>query len=136
MGGNFKKGSGSLDFEEDESSSEEATAADQSSEDSHDAEESTPQSASGGSVEESPSSKYPYFVRRSSVTDERDNRLEIHIRDEVAEREGEYRSALAGELDTDGVSKTDAREFALKLAYEHPEMVAALMEDEGYSELD
>jgi len=30
------------------------------------------------------------------------------------------------------VSKTDAREFALLAAYEHPEKVAALMKEEGF----
>ncbi len=80
--------------------------------------------------------EYPYFVRRNNVGDERDTRLEIHVRDEVADREAEFRNAVAEHLETGEVSKTDAREFALLAAYEHPEKVAELMEDEGFGALD
>ncbi|WP_226023730.1 acyl-CoA dehydrogenase [Halomicrobium salinisoli] len=80
--------------------------------------------------------EYPYFVRRNNVGDERDTRLEIHVRDEVADREAEFRNAVAEQLGTGEVSKTDAREFALLAAYEHPEKVAELMEDEGFGALE
>ncbi|MFC6906667.1 acyl-CoA dehydrogenase [Halalkalicoccus tibetensis] len=83
-----------------------------------------------------PSEEYPYFVRRSNVGDERGTRLEIHVRDEVANREGEFRSALAEQLDTNEVAKTDAREFALLAAYRNPERVAELMREEGFGALD
>lgn len=135
MGDSFKKGSGSLNFGEEEPD-DESESVEPSNEESREIEETSPQSSSAGTPVESSSTTYPYFVRRSSVTDERDNRLEIHIRDEVADREREYRNALADELGTGSVPKTDAREFALKLAYEHPEKVAELMEEEGYGELD
>jgi len=84
-----------------------------------------------------PSSEtYPYFIRRRNVGDERDIRLEIHVRDEVADREGQYRSKLAEELGASDVSKTDAREFALLAAFEHPDRVAELMREEGFGALD
>lgn len=76
--------------------------------------------------------EYPYFVRRRNVGDERDTRLEIHVRDKVAEREGSFRSELAEHLDASEVSKTDAREFALLVAFRHPERVAELMREEGF----
>lgn len=76
--------------------------------------------------------QYPYFVRRSNVGDERDTRLEIHVRDKVADHEAEFRNELAESLGTNEVSKTDAREFALLAAFHHPEKVAELMQDEGF----
>jgi hypothetical protein len=88
-------------------------------------------SSSGGG-----SSRYPYFVRRSNVGDERDNRFELFARDEVVSQESEFRSQLAAELGTDDVAKTDAREYALLTAYNNVEEVAELMREDGYGELD
>jgi cytoskeletal protein RodZ len=88
-------------------------------------------SSSGGS-----SSRYPYFVRRSNVGDERDNRFELFARDEVVSQESEFRNQLAAELGTDDVAKTDAREYALLAAYNNVEEVAELMREDGYGELD
>ncbi|THE64007.1 acyl-CoA dehydrogenase [Salinadaptatus halalkaliphilus] len=80
--------------------------------------------------------QYPYFVRRNNVGDERDTRLEIHVRDGVAEQEAAFRNDVAAALETNEIAKTDAREFALLLAFEHPERVAELMEEEGFGALD
>lgn len=88
----------------------------------------------GGS---SPSTdEYPYFVRRSNVGDERDTRLEIHVRDEVADREAAFRRELAERLGASEVSKTDAREFALLAAFRCPDRVAELMREEGFGALE
>ncbi len=94
----------------------------------------------GESTEESATAttsieQYPYFVRRSNVGDERDTRLEIHVRDKVADREAAFRNELAEQLGTNEVSKTDAREFALLAAFQHPERVAELMAEEGFGTL-
>jgi len=86
-------------------------------------------------TDQSTVTEYPYFVRRNNVGDERDTRLEIHVRDKVAEGEAGFRSELAEELETNDVSKTDAREFALLAAFRHPERVAELMEEEGFGTL-
>jgi hypothetical protein len=51
------------------------------------------------------------------------------VRNQVDEKEWTFRSQLAEVLDTDEVSKTDAREFAHLAAFEHPEQVAELMEE-------
>ncbi|AEM58695.1 hypothetical protein HISP_15910 [Haloarcula hispanica N601] len=80
--------------------------------------------------------KYPYFVRRSNVGDERDNRLELFARDEVVSQEAEFRSQLASELGADDIAKTDAREYALLAAFDNVEDVAELMRGDGYGELD
>jgi hypothetical protein len=80
--------------------------------------------------------QYPYFIRRNNVGDERDTRLEIHVRDKVANREAKFRNELAEQLGASEVSKTDAREFALLVAFQHPDRVAELMREEGFGALD
>ncbi|AKH98647.1 acyl-CoA dehydrogenase [Halanaeroarchaeum sulfurireducens] len=160
---NFKSGSGNLDFGESDEEPSENDVVDQSetAEKSAEAEadsqkqasadiEDTDHDIAGGQSVEASSTKggsattggqsstgqtYPYFVRRSNVGDERDTRLELHVRDTVADQEAEFRANLADELGTSEVSKTDAREFALLAAFHHPERVAELMEDEGFNDL-
>jgi len=95
----------------------------------------TPPTSDTGAHQTS-SHQYPYFVRRSNVGDERDNRLEIFARDEVVSREAEFRSRLATELGADDIAKTDAREYALLAAFDNVEDVAELMRGDGYGELD
>jgi len=159
----FKSGSGNLDFgdsEEDDENEEEAE--EQTSNQNHreGQQQSTPADRSNGPVSDSATGsrkhssrastaentqsksgssageEYPYFVRRNNVGDERDTRLEVHVRDRVADQEGEFRSELADQLGTGEVSKTDAREFALLAAFQHPERVAEMMQEEGFGELD
>ncbi|OYR69877.1 hypothetical protein [Halorubrum ezzemoulense] len=162
MGGDsFKSGSGNLNFgdEEEEADDEPEKPDDIANEEADDQE---PEVATSAEVEESrtsrrtkntnsPSEKsttttppasdteahqYPYFVRRSNVGDERDNRLEIFARDEVVSREAEFRSRLATELGADDIAKTDAREYALLAAFNNVKHVAELMRGDGYGELD
>ncbi|MDT3436056.1 hypothetical protein KZ498_14475 [Haloarcula sp. 1CSR25-25] len=78
--------------------------------------------------------QYPYFVRRSNVGDERDNRLNFFARHKVVSREAEFRSQIASELKTDDIAKTDAREYALLAAFENVEDVAELMRGDGSRE--
>lgn len=159
---NFKSGSGNLDFgstddddEEPEPSTETTETSEEEIEDaeSADLEESAQASTDRASSDTEPSSrqsvsdpvstgestasdatteKYPYFVRRSNVGDERDTRLEIHVRDKIADQEPNFRNELAEHLGVNEVAKTDAREFALLAAFHNPERVAELMEDEGF----
>lgn len=155
---NFKSGSGNLDFgggdedEEDDDTVDEtaethaeqtmdsSTTADpgpsHSSETRSDGEQRSDRGIASEETSAGSSDSYPYFVRRSNVGDERDTRLEIHVRDKVAEQEATYRSELADQLGTTEISKTDAREFALLAAFQHPERVAELMQDEGFGTLD
>ena len=140
----MKKGSGSLDFGGDDS--DDGTQEDTSEppvqtprnsdeqQDKIDAEKSEPQTDDSSDQQDQ---DFPYFVRRSKVGDERDERIEVHLRETVLEEESDFRSSLADALDESGeVSKTDAREFALKYAYENPEGVAELMREEGYGLVD
>lgn len=132
----MKSGSGDLDFGGDEEDEEEPTTTDeQETAAESPAESSTDSPASTPEPQGSTAEEYPYFVRRSGVMDERDKRIEVHLRPEVASQEAAYRQALAEALDVDEVSKTDAREFALRAAFEDPESVAALMEEEGFGVL-
>jgi hypothetical protein len=156
---NFKSGSGNLDFGGDEDeAAEPSERASQSQDESHEEPDTAPSTESGSaSTNESASDTerqsgrrsdeastgeteasqataetYPYFVRRNNVGDERDTRLEVHVRDDVADQEAEFRNELAEHLDTSEISKTDAREFALLAAYRNPEQVAELMREEGF----
>ena len=143
---NFKTGAGNLDFssrEETDEDDEDETAVESTDHQVTVTEESASASSEKRSIQESksvtaPSSAqdYPYFVRRSNVGDERDTRLEIHVRDEVAKQEAKFRNELAEHLNTDEVSKTDAREFALLSAFRDPERVADRMREEGFGILD
>ena len=143
----FKSGSGNLDFN---SGSENASEAEETKDES---ESERPPESEGTAVDtkkndvtepdpsehvekQQPVTEYPYFIRRSNVTDERDHRIELHLRREISSQEAAFRNELAIELGTDAVPKTDAREFALKFAFQHPERVAALMRDEGFGMLD
>lgn len=147
---NFKSGSGNLDFggsddeddEDDETATETTGTQDvEETRESTSTEQRTPTAPDRGATEESATSsptaaeEYPYFVRRNNVGDERDTRLEIHVRDKVADQEAEFRNELAKQLGVNEVSKTDAREFALLAAFHHPERVVELMRDEGFGAL-
>lgn len=163
---NFKSGSGNLDFgdsdddeEEVETTTDSSETSDKEDEDaeapySEESRSSQPDSTSSSTqntADQPPSSRestqsstvssssgkeYPYFVRRSNVGDERDTRLEIHVRDKVADREATFRNELAEHLEANEISKTDAREFALLAAFDNPEQVAELMRDEGLGTLE
>jgi len=146
---NFKSGSGNLDFggsddkdEDDETATETTETQDEEeTQESTSIEQHTPTAPDRDATEKSATSsqaaseKYPYFVRRNNVGDERDTRLEIHVRDKVADQEAEFRNELAKQLGVNEVSKTDAREFALLAAFHHPDRVAELMKKEGFGAL-
>lgn len=153
MGDSFKNGSGNLDFgsnDEPEEDSEaekkgdneqvqseptgkvEATQAKTETERESDVQDSELVDANGADS----GRKYPYFVRRSKVGDERDNRLEVFARDKVVSQESEFRNKLADQLGTDSVAKTDAREYALITAFKNVEEVADRMREDGYGELE
>lgn len=142
----FKSGSGNIDFNSGSNDvSEEIEETKDEGERSPGSEGTAVNTKNDNVTEPDPSERaerqqavteYPYFVRRSNVTDERDHRIELHLRPEISGREAAFRNELATELGTDAVPKTDAREFALKFAFQHPERVAALMRDEGFGMLD
>lgn len=157
---NFKSGSGNLDFgsgDDEENGEDDVETRDEIAESQTEAQEqevstskmdksvetdqsyerstSAPVNEVNSPDIEDQQDKYPYFIRRSNVGDERDTRLEIHVRDKVADREARFRNDLAEELGANEISKTDAREFALLAAFNHPDRVAELMRDEGFGTL-
>lgn len=135
----MKQGSGNLDFSggDDSDEPDDETRRPDSSNDRDDRADSQPEAATAEpEPEPDDEHEYPYFVRRTKVGDERDERIEVHLRDEVSSQESAFRSDLADSLETGEVSKTDAREFALKYAFENPEGVAKLMREEGYGLTD
>lgn len=143
---NFKSGSGNLDFGGggDKRGDRETTGGSDSAaerepdrpDDDPDAAADDPDAAADDPDAEPPAPEYPYFVRRSNVGDERDTRLELHVRDKVTDGEAAFRNELAERLGTNEVSKTDAREFALLVAFQHPDRVAELMREEGFGAFD
>jgi len=143
---NFKSGSGNLDFGDDDAETDNSNETSDSDSPTDEAEAAgnnpSPSVANlsddppSAPTSSSPSEQYPYFVRRNNVGDERDTRLEIHVRDNVADNETAFRNELADQLDVNEVSKTDAREFALLAAFQHPERVAELMEEDGFGALN
>ncbi|WP_247005071.1 acyl-CoA dehydrogenase [Halosolutus gelatinilyticus] len=140
----LKGGSGDLDFGNKDGSTDESEpkTTDAPSETDTDrsptAPDPTPDDRAADRDEsETDENEFPYFVRRSNVGDERDERIEVHLRKTVLGQESSFRSDLADELGEDGeISKTDAREFALKYAFENPAGVAELMREEGYGLTD
>ncbi|MFC6763972.1 acyl-CoA dehydrogenase [Natrinema soli] len=135
----MKKGSGSLDFSGDDSDEPDDDPRRPDSSDDGRGDRADPQSeptTTEPEPEPDDEHEYPYFVRRSKVGDERDERIEVHLRSDVSDQESAFRNDLADALETGEVSKTDAREFALKYAFENPEAVAELMRSEGYGITD
>lgn len=138
----MKKGSGNLDFgDSDDSPDTDAPEPDSGDADRDDVDE--PQSPPTTTAETDSTIKsgvdmptYPYFIRRNKVMDERDERIEVHLRSDIHDQESSFRNELADVLETGEVSKTDAREFALKFAFENPDGVAELMREEGYGATD
>jgi hypothetical protein len=144
---NFKSGSGNLDFDDDDDSesgesetASESISTDRGNESPESDINKTTNESTGQAMTQSgtvsASEQYPYFVRRSNVGDERDTRLEIHVRDKIANQETTFRNELATRLDANEISKTDAREFALLAAFKHPDLVAELMKKEGFGAVE
>ncbi|MFH5801999.1 acyl-CoA dehydrogenase [Haladaptatus sp. CMAA 1911] len=155
MTNSFKSGSGNLDFgsndeeanesedqndteiqiDDQETSKKEETpkeTVDNRHEQSQEATQTENSQSNSELVTNTPSEEYPYYIRRSNIGDERDKRLELHVRDAVTNDEPTFRNRLAKELDVDEVAKTDAREAALLFAFQNPEKVADLLREEGY----
>lgn len=96
----------------------------------------SPSKESGPNTSTSSETKYPYFLRRGKVLDERNDRLEVHVREEVKSMESQLENDLEEIFGGSDVKKTDIREFAIILAAQNPEMVAELMREEGYDDVN
>ncbi|QKY22276.1 hypothetical protein B4589_017935 (plasmid) [Halolamina sp. CBA1230] len=76
----------------------------------------------------------PYYQRRGSVKEDRDDVLQFFVREDTAQGEDELERAVANELDIrpKELYKLDLREAALLVAMEHPEEVADKLREWGY----
>lgn len=123
----MKDGAADLDFEEDDTDADE---------DQDSPAVSSQNTESAETNEGSSNQQYPYFLRRRSVTDERDKDLIVPVREETMKAMVDGRNALAEELGVAEVSKFDAREFALMVGLERIDEVAERMREEGFDALN
>lgn len=170
----FKKGTGSLNFEEDTDQDEPSEAHEQEQDQEHEEDEglvqatqqeqepergqpqahdvdaeppAEPATASGSSstADASPSSpkvdmeNLPYLVQRqmrgASVNADRTNQLLLEVRHFVKENEDTFLDDLQ-DLVNGPVYKGDAREAAMIVAHENPELVADKLREWGIEYLD
>lgn len=128
----MKKGTGDDPFadepEEVEAEEEEQQPTEQSADPEFDMSESETQETT---VDEH---SLPYYQRRSSVKEDRDDVLQFFVQEDTAKGEDDLESAVADELDIRAkeLYKLDLREAAFLVAMEHPEEVADKLRDWGY----
>lgn len=125
----MKKGTGDDPFAEEES---EDNDDEQPSEEAEDVAE--PTFSTDRTSTEQETTTLPYYQRRSSVKEDRDDVLQFFVREDTAEGEDELERAVADELDIrpKELYKLDLREAALLVAMEHPDEVADKLRDWGY----
>jgi hypothetical protein len=104
----IKPGSGSLDFESME-----------------------PPNSNLSETTETRRDDLPYYARRATVNSERDTRLDLRVRSEVADQESDVLDELAEEFQSN-VNKIDLREAALKFAYRNPDAIASVLREDGF----
>ena len=76
----------------------------------------------------------PYYQRRSSVKEDRDDVLQFFVQEGTAQGEDDLERTVAEELDirTKDLYKPDLREAALSVAMEQPEEIAEKLREWGY----
>lgn len=76
----------------------------------------------------------PYYQRRSSVKEDRDDVLQFFVREDTAQGEDDLERAVADALDIrpKELYKLDLREAALLVAMEHPDEIADKLREWGY----
>ncbi len=136
----MKKGTGDDPFAEEEPAesedeqevSEEEQTEQPAEEPSTASESSTPDSESSSPSTET--TDLPYYQRRSSVKEDRDDVLQFFVREDTAQGEDDLERAVADALDIrpKEIYKLDLREAALLVAMEHPDEVADKLREWGY----
>lgn len=138
MGG-FKEGTvnGWDDEENDESEPEANTPADERSRDD-DERESDPVSIETGTEESEKggngtmTSEIPWILCRNSITDGRDQTVQIHLREETTNIQRTQKSIIESRLG-ESVRKADLREAALLVGLQHTDDVVDVLEEWGYA---
>lgn len=129
----MKRGSGDDPFAddvEDEQPDQSTTEADGTAE-SPDTPETTSDEASTAASEEH---SLPYYQRRTSVKEDRDDVLQFFVQEQTAQAEDDLEREVAAELDirAKDLYKLDLREAALLVAMRHPDEIAAVLREWGY----
>lgn len=138
----FKKGTGSLDFD-DEEAAQAAKDAETVEEDTdeHDSESGADGETDSGSSQDADFNvdSLPYLVQRqmrgASVNADRTNQLLLEVRLFVKDDEDTFLNDLQDLVDGP-VYKGDAREAAMVVAQENPELVAEKLREWGIEYLD
>ncbi|WP_080509872.1 MULTISPECIES: hypothetical protein [Halorubrum] len=137
MGG-FKSGAADDDW----SSTETADEAEPTSETESDATESTPEPAAGGTpdtaiqsttehVTQSSQRDLPWVLTRNSITDGREQTVQLHLQQSTVNTQREATRTLESELG-EQVKKADLREAALLVGLQHTDEIAATLREWGY----
>lgn len=84
----------------------------------------------GSDTDSSP--RLPWIHRRSSITDGRDNTVQLHLQTSTSETERTQKSEIETILG-DSVKKADLREAALLVGLEHTDEVADQLREWGYA---
>ncbi len=129
----MKKGTGDDPFADDEPEEPEEPEAEQPGEQSPDDAELTMADADPA-TSSTETTTLPYYQRRSSVKEDRDDVLQFFVREDTAQGEDDLERAVADELDIrpKELYKLDLREAALLVAMDHPEEVANKLREWGY----
>ncbi|OYR74469.1 hypothetical protein DJ71_19240 [Halorubrum sp. E3] len=128
MGG-FKSGAADDDWGSTETNSEspEANATDNTAEPTG---SDTPDDAiqsTGDSVDRN----LPWVLTRSSITDGREQTVQLHLQQSTVNSQRETTRTLESELG-ESVKKADLREAALLVGLQHPDEIAATLREWGY----
>ncbi|ELZ45131.1 hypothetical protein C464_12830 [Halorubrum coriense DSM 10284] len=140
MGG-FKEGTVDGWGDEDEEDSEPEFGAPASTETDTGGEESQTaevaiETGSGGSVETNSSDTarrdIPWILRRNSITDGREQTVQLHLQGETLNVQRTQRSIIESRLE-ESVRKADLREAALLVGLQHTDDVVDVLEEWGYA---
>jgi hypothetical protein len=88
----------------------------------------------GASSDQIDSQDIPWVLRRGGVKDDRPNMTQFFLRDSTDQAERGFQQDVENILDKD-VYLLDLREAAYQVAMDHPEEVAAVLEEWGYDYL-
>jgi hypothetical protein len=105
-----------------------------SAETSHTDIEASTQDSTWGTDTDSPP-RLPWIHRRSSITDGRENTVQLHLQTSTSETERTQKSEIEAILG-DSVKKADLREAALLVGLEHTNEVADQLREWGYAITD
>ena len=128
MGG-FKSGAADDDWGSTETNSEspEADATDNTTEPTG---SDTPDDAIQ-STDDSVDRKLPWVLTRSSITDGREQTVQLHLQQSTVNTQRETTRTLESELG-ESVKKADLREAALLVGLQHTDEIAATLREWGY----